>query len=151
MCHRACIEFAARALHPEEVSGGDVLEVGSHDVNGSVRSTVEALGPASYVGVDIDPGPGVDVICDAGNLVDRFGEGSFDLVISTELLEHVRDWRRVVSEMKTVSRPGGTLLITTRSQGFGLHGYPFDCWRYEIEDMRRIFGDLEIGSLIRDP
>jgi hypothetical protein len=53
--------------------------------------------------------------------------------------------------MKTVLRTGGTLLITTRSKGFGVHAYPYDFWRYEIDDMKRIFGDLDIQKLERDP
>src|SRR2546426_6948724 len=120
MCHSGCIEFAASRLSAEEVNDRDVLEVGSRDVNGSVRTVIEALGPASYLGVDIEEGPGVDVLCDATNLVSRFGQERFDVVISTELLEHVCDWRSVIGEMKSVLRTGGVLLITTRSKGFGV-------------------------------
>jgi SAM-dependent methyltransferase len=129
----------------------DILEVGSRDVNGTVRPVVERAGPARYVGVDIEPGPGVDEICDASELVSHFAGEQFDVVLSTELLEHVHDWRRAVSQMKDVLRPGGTLLITTRSKGFGVHAYPYDYWRYELDDMRRIFADLQIKTLERDP
>jgi len=38
----------------------------------------------------------------AENLIKRFGPESFDVVIATELLEHVIDWRRVINNMKTV-------------------------------------------------
>lgn len=151
MCHRSCIEFVTSQLSPGEIQGSSVLEVGSRDVNGSVRPLVERVGPARYVGVDIEQGPGVDEICDVSELVSRFGSEQFDLVLSTELLEHVRDWRQAVSQMKEVLRPGGRLVITTRSRGFGVHAYPHDYWRYEPEDMRRIFGDLTIESLERDP
>lgn len=151
MCHRSCIEFVRSQLGLEEIAGAAVLEVGSRDVNGSVRPLVERAGPASYVGVDIEDGPGVDEVCDATELVSRFGAEQFDVVLSTELLEHVRDWRQAVSQMKDVLRPGGTLVITTRSRGFGVHAYPHDYWRYEPEDMRQIFRDLEIESLERDP
>jgi SAM-dependent methyltransferase len=150
MCHAGCIQFAAAHLKLEEIRARDVLEVGSRDVNGSVRSIVERYEPTSYVGVDIEAGPGVDTICDATQLVHSFGAEQFDAVISTELLEHVHDWRTVIDQMKDVLRPGGVVLITTRSKGFGLHGFPYDYWRYEPEDMERIFGDFEIESIESD-
>jgi SAM-dependent methyltransferase len=150
MCHSGCIQFAAARLKPDEVRARDVLEVGSRDVNGSVRSIVQRYEPTSYVGVDIEEGPGVDEICDATELVHSFGAERFDAVISTELLEHVRDWRTVIDQMKDVLRPGGVVLITTRSKGFGLHGFPDDYWRYEPEDMERIFSDFEIESIESD-
>jgi SAM-dependent methyltransferase len=151
MCHQSCLDFVFSHLSVDEIEGSAVLEVGSRDVNGSVRPFVERGGPTSYVGVDIEAGPGVDEICDASGLVDRFGRERFDLVLSTELLEHVRDWRQAVNQMKEVLRPGGTLVITTRSRGFGVHAYPHDYWRYEPDDMSRIFGDLRIESIERDP
>jgi SAM-dependent methyltransferase len=150
MCHSGCIEFAAAHLKREEIRAREVLEVGSRNVNGSVRSVVQRHGPASYIGVDIEDGPGVDELCDATALVRSFGAERFDAVISTELLEHVRDWRTVINQLKDVLRPGGVVLITTRSKGFGLHGFPYDYWRYEPEDMERIFGDFEIESIERD-
>jgi len=49
--------------------------------------------------------------------------------------------------MKAVLKPGGFIYITTRSRGFPYHAYPHDYWRYEIEDMEKIFGDFEIIAL----
>jgi SAM-dependent methyltransferase len=151
MCHPGCVAFARTNLTPEEVRGKSVLEVGARDVNGSVRPMIEALGPSRYVGVDIESGPGVDLICDAGDLRERFGDEAFDVLISTEVLEHVRDWRRVISNFKHVVKPNGVLVITTRSKGFRYHAYPHDYWRYEIEDMRALFSDLSIEALEKDP
>jgi SAM-dependent methyltransferase len=151
VCSPSCLEFGARALRPEEVRGRAVLEVGARDVNGSLRPRLEALGPASYLGIDVEHGPGVDVLCDAAAAADRFGEARFDLVVGTELLEHVRDWRGAVAAMKRTLRPGGALLLTTRSRGFRYHGYPRDFWRFEPEDLRAIFADFEIEALERDP
>jgi SAM-dependent methyltransferase len=90
-------------------------------------------------------------VLDARDLIAAFGREAFDLVISTEMVEHVRDWRAVVSNMKGVLRPGGHLLVTTRSAGFPYHGWPHDYWRYQTEDMHRIFADLEILVIEPDP
>jgi SAM-dependent methyltransferase len=118
MCNEAVIAFAERCLSAENVAGRAVLEVGSYDVNGSVRPLVEGMGPASYVGVDITPGPRVDKVLNASELIEHLGRETADVVITTEMLEHVRDWRTVVSNLKGVLRPGGLLLVTTRSAGF---------------------------------
>jgi SAM-dependent methyltransferase len=151
MCNEACLEFGRANLRDQEVRGKFVLEVGALDVNGSLRPLVMAFGPAKYVGVDLQLGPGVDEICNAEDLVARFGAESVDVLISNELLEHVRDWRPVVHNFKQVLKPGGILLVTTRSRGFPYHGFPHDFWRYEPADFQTLFADFAIEVLERDP
>jgi SAM-dependent methyltransferase len=124
-----------------------VIEIGSYDVNGSARSIIEPMGPAEYVGVDIVDGCGVDVVCTAEEVRDRFAGQQYEIVVSTELLEHVLDWRKVISNLKNLCAPGGVVLITTRSKGFVYHGWPYDFWRYEPSDMEAIFSDFEIEAL----
>ncbi len=150
MCEVSCIVFGVKNLNKEEIKGKRVIEVGSYDVNGSFRPIIESWEPREYIGVDIEKGPGVDIICNAENLVEKFGKESFDVVISTELLEHVRDWRKVISNIKNICKPNGIILITTRSHGFVYHAYPYDFWRYELEDMKHIFSDCEILALEKD-
>lgn len=145
------LEFIQSQLLRSDVCGREVLEVGALDVNGSTRRDVSSLSPKRYIGVDIEKGPGVDEVCAAETLVERFGEGAFDVVLSMEMLEHVRDWRIVISNLKRVLKPGGMLAITTRAKGFYYHGYPHDFWRYDVEDMRNIFSDFEIDYLEPDP
>jgi len=151
MCTASCLDFVRHYLQPDDVEDRTVLEVGALDVNGSVRPLVCALHPKSYVGVDLQAGPGVDEICDAAELVARFGANSFDLLISTELLEHVRDWRKVIGEFKQILKPGGRLLVTTRSRGFPYHPFPDDFWRYEPSDFQVIFSDFECEVIESDP
>lgn len=152
MCHLSVIEFFHEYVESEEFRGKKILEVGSRYVNGSVRPFIERfLNPSEYIGVDIEPGKYVDVVLPAERIVEYFGEESFDIVISTELLEHVRNWRVVVSNMKRVLRKGGYLYITTRSFGFPYHGFPYDFWRYEVEDIKRIFDDFDVLVLKKDP
>lgn len=135
--HKSVLEFVRRCLNAENVCDETVLEVGSAYVNGSFRPYVEALKPFSYIGVDAQAGPGVDVVADCEDLSGQLGAG-FGVVISTEMLEHVRDWRACVRELATVVKPGGLLLITTRSPGFPYHGFPEDHWRYDRVDIREI-------------
>ena len=151
MCNAYCILFVAINLKPDEVRRKKVIEVGSYEINGGPRPLVESYRPAEYIGLDIMEGPGVDIVCKAEDILDKFGKDSFDVVISTELLEHVRDWRRVVHNIKNICKSGGIILITTRSYGCPYHGHPYDFWRYELEDMKYIFSDCIIEKLEKDP
>ncbi len=151
MCNQACIRFAEDNLKEEELKGKEILEVGSLNVNGSIRSVVSLYQPDSYLGVDITRGPGVDEICDIHDLIRRYGRDRYDVVICTELLEHVKDWRSAISNLKNVLKEEGVLLITTRSKGFYYHGYPYDFWRYNADDLKTIFSDFCIESLMPDP
>ncbi len=150
MCNPQCIEFVSSSLSRHDVEARRVLEVGALDVNGSVRPYIEKLEPADYVGVDLVSGSGVDAVCRAEELVSQFGEGTFDVVVATELLEHVADWRSAVHNFKSVVTPGGIVVLTTRSLGSPFHGYPDDYWRFEPNDLRVIFADCHIDRLDRD-
>lgn len=153
MSHASCVLFGARSLVGEGLTSGGlrVIDVGSYDPNGGFRALVELHGGFSeYVGVDIREGPGIDIVCDAERIVERFGKGAFDVVIAVELLEHVREWRKAISNLKNVCKPGGIIIITTRSKGFRYHAAPYDFWRYDAEDMREIFSDCELLALEED-
>jgi len=149
--HMSVMEFFIEEVKTEEFRNKRVLEVGSKYVNGSVRPLIEKfLSPREYIGVDIESGRYVDAIVPAEKLVEYFGSESFDVVIATELLEHVKDWRLVINNMKQVLRPGGYIYITTRSKGFPYHAYPYDFWRYEQRDLKKIYSDFEIITLRQD-
>jgi SAM-dependent methyltransferase len=95
---------------------GDVLEIGSLDVNGSLRPLL--TGCASYHGIDLVEGPGVDEVADAGTwtAADRF-----DLVLCAEVLEHAPAWRDVLHTAWSVLRPGGWLIVTCATDGRAPH------------------------------
>lgn len=151
MCNPECIRFIESNLNKDDIKGKSVLEVGALNVNGSPRSFIEKFEPKKYLGIDIFMGDGVDEICKVEDLVETYGKESFDIVITTELLEHVREWRIAISNLKNILKLEGKLLITTRSRGQMYHGYPYDFWRYEVEDMKEIFSDMEIIKNEKDP
>jgi len=150
MCNEFCIDFGKRSLKEEDVKDKTIIEVGSLDVNGSLRPIIESFRPSSYVGVDIKTGPGVDQICDAESLIKLFGCNKFDVLICNELLEHVKDWQKAIHNIKNILKPNGILLITTRSKGVEYHGFPFDFWRYEKSDFEFIFSDFYIEALEKE-
>ena len=135
---------------PEFFNGKIVLEIGSRNVNGSLRSIIENYEPLSYTGIDIIDGEGVDIVCDANELLNQFDDDSVDVIICTELLEHVKNWKNVINNIKQVLKADGIAFITTRSKGFGYHGFPNDYWRYEIIDFQHIFSDFDIICLAKD-
>jgi SAM-dependent methyltransferase len=149
--NQAVLDFLASALDRSAIDGRTVLEVGSLDVNGSARAVIGPLCPSSYTGVDIQAGQGVDRVVSVSFLTDVFGPESFDVVVSTEMLEHVQDWRWGVTQLKRVTVPGGRLVLTTRSPGFHHHGYPHDFWRFTEDDIRRIFADMDDVDVRSDP
>lgn len=145
--HQTVQDFVARTLTREMVEGKRVLEVGSFDVNGSVRPYVMSLEPFEYLGVDAQPGKGVDKVADCENLAADLHDDTFDIVISTEMLEHVRDWRKAMIGLVDVVKPDGLLLITTRSPGFPYHPFPEDNWRYTRDQMWAILTTLQMVVL----
>lgn len=150
MCHTSVLTWAAFVFTPDLVAGKSVIEVGSYDVNGTVRPYIEAHGPSSYLGVDISEGPGVDLVADVAALPEQFPDG-FDLVVSTEMLEHVEDWRSAVKALIRLVSPGGTLALSTRSPGFPYHPYPIDCWRYPVPLMAEILEASGLTVVTCDP
>lgn len=153
MCHRSVRDWVAAAVRADEVSGRSVLEVGALDVNGSVRPCFERHRPGCYLGVDIAPGPGVDRVLDCEQLVAVFGPQSWDVVVTSEMLEHVVDWVACVRGMVEVLRPGGLWFVTTRSPGFPYHPFPIDSWRYTVDDFADIcaVAGLQTVDLVADP
>jgi SAM-dependent methyltransferase len=149
VCNVDCIRWGAHNLFEEEVKGKRVIEVGSYDVNGSLRYIVELIKPTEYIGVDIIEGPGVDIICSVENLVQKFGKDSFDIVLSTCTLEHIRNWKKAISNIKNVCKPNGIILIIVPSD-WPFHVYPYDFWRYSKEDIKSIFSDCDIMVLDED-
>lgn len=67
-------------------------------------------------------------------------DGSFDAVLSTQVLEHVEDPALYLAECARVLRPGGRLLLATHGI-FYFHPDPVDYWRWTCEGLRRIVGD----------
>jgi len=94
-----------------------VLEIGSLDINGSVRSFFEQC---DYTGLDIGPGPGVDVVCE-GQKYDA-PSASYDLVICCEVMEHNPFWPETFRNMMRLLRPGGIMVMSCATKGRLEHG-----------------------------
>lgn len=129
--HDSVLHFCSRVIDPDEVRGKTILEVGSAYVNGSVKPQLVAMGPIRYVGVDLAPGPNVDVVSRVEHLPD---DAQADLVVSCEMLEHAEDWTGAFARMAALTRE--TLVLTARGPGFPYHNPP-DHWRFCPSDLWR--------------
>ena len=119
MAHPQQAEFflSVRERYPANFSHAQVLEVGSLDINGSVRDLFD---DCRYTGVDLQPGPGVDLAC-PGHLL-ALPSGQFDTVISAECFEHNPFWRETLANMMRMTRPGGLVVISCATTGRKEHG-----------------------------
>jgi len=93
-----------------------VLEIGSLDINGSVRPLFPHA--THYHGLDLVAGAGVDEVADASTWVPP---RTYDVVVSAEVLEHAPPWREILTMMWTATAPGGTLLMTCAGPGRAPH------------------------------
>ena len=146
--HSSVRAFVASHVAEHGFADRQVLEVGSYDVNGSLRD----LFGDHYLGVDMRDGPNVDQVVNAHNLTDVLEPESFDLVVCCEMLEHDPAFWVSMEQMGRMLRPEGHLLLTTRGIHFKLHDQPTDLWRFTMDagPILLSLAGLE-GDVIADP
>ena len=83
-----------------------VLDIGSLDVNGNNRYLFKTC---KYIGLDVVPGPNVDVVSIAHLYMPST---PFDVVLSTNALEHDLYWRQTLDAMLTFLKPAGLLFFS---------------------------------------
>jgi len=80
-----------------------------------------------------------DVIADGTDM--PFEDKTFDAALCTEVLEHVRDYQKLVSEIRRVLKDGGICVLSTRFL-FKIHDKPEDYFRFTEESLKFIFRDF---------
>lgn len=123
---------------------GKLLEVGSLDVNGTVRVVVDVT-----VGIDMRPGKCVDLVCDIKDIHQHYPSGYFDACISANTLEHVEDWKAFILNTWGMVKDGGWLLMTMASVAKKYHGYPHDYIRLTEEQVKTIYPNAEFEEVGR--
>lgn len=108
-----------------------ILDVGSLDVNGSLR---DVFGAWDYTGLDIAAGRNVDVVT-KDLYTFPFSGAAFDVVVSSNCLEHVpMPWLW----MPEVVRVCKDLVFITAPNRQNYHAYPVDCWRPWPDGLRAL-------------
>ncbi|MHB8895057.1 MAG: glycosyltransferase [Candidatus Geothermincolia bacterium] len=127
---------------------GPVVEFGAMQVPGQegfadIRPFFPGL---EFVGCDMRPGTGVDVIDDMEQ--SHFAPSSIGTVVSLETLEHVRHPWIAIQEAYRILEPGGTLILSVPFRHH-IHDYPDDYWRMTasgLEILMRQAGFEEIDT-----
>lgn len=90
---------------------------------------------SEYVGVDLGS-PGADLEGSVESL--PVADASFEVVLCTQVLEHVGDPARAVRELRRVVVPGGRVLASTHGT-YVYHPAPDDLWRWTHTGLERLF------------
>ena len=101
---------------PEYFEGKKVLEVGSQDINGSVR---HHFADCDYTGIDLGEAAGVDIVV---SIIDYNTPNVYDVVISSEMLEHCKEWDEALKQMYENTKPGGLFILTCAGPNRQEHG-----------------------------
>jgi len=78
----------------------------------------------SIIGLEYDPERAREAYTHSQNIINGASEhlpfttGSFDVILSHEVLEHVRDDRRSMEEMVRVLKPGGVIVLFVPNLGY---------------------------------
>lgn len=120
---------------------------------GCAEAPYRHLFPAGveYVGADLaGNGRAELLLTDDGTIPTE--EARFDLVLSTQVLEHVGDPRLYVSECCRVLKPGGNLVLTTHGL-MHYHPDPVDYWRWTSAGLARLlssvgFAEIELSGIL---
>jgi SAM-dependent methyltransferase len=140
--HLARYAFAARLAR-----GRRVLDAGCGIGYGAVQL---AAGARRVAGLELAPGvaaaarlryahPRVDFLCgDASRL--PFPDGSFDLVVAFEVIEHLEAWDRLLTEARRVLGPAGLFVVSTPNRLYYSESRaepnPFHVHEFEYEEFR---------------
>jgi SAM-dependent methyltransferase len=142
LLRRAMVEVVGGAIDAALSGRGDGRQLLVADIGGRSspwRARVESLArragrPIRHVTVDLDPRATVRGVAEALPLRSE----SADLVLCTQMLEHVRRPEAAVAEMRRVVHPDGVCLLTTHGTWF-YHPDPEDYWRWTAAGLRALF------------
>jgi SAM-dependent methyltransferase len=124
---------------------GAVLEIGSKDY-GNTATFRDFYHSNTYIGVDLEAGPNVDVVADLTKPDHGFKKSSFSLVICCSVLEHVKKpwlFAPIVSELV---KPGGYLYISV-PWVWPYHAFPGDYYRFSHQGIAALFDPFEWSNL----
>lgn len=125
---------------------GPYLEVGSKNYGSGQEFKHFLPGKELYVGVDMEPGEGVDLVIDLtseyGHIVERMGEKKYGTIFCLSVLEHCVQPFKLANNLTQLLEQGGKIIISVPFV-WKFHGYPSDYWRFTDQGVRQLFPELD--------
>jgi SAM-dependent methyltransferase len=91
---------------------------------------------SEYIAADVTPGPTIDRLLAADGSTGE-PSGAYDVILSTQVLEHVRDPDDYLDECYRILRPGGRLILSTHGM-IEEHGCPYDFHRWTSRGLEEL-------------
>jgi SAM-dependent methyltransferase len=128
--------FAANYInnYPADGSRIKILDVGSGDVNGTYKQLFHHEDIFEYVGLDMEPGPNVDIVLPHPYDWSAVPTDEYDVVICGQTFEHAEFFWLTMVEMVRVLKPNGILCLIVPC-AYGVHRCPVDCYRFNADSM----------------
>ncbi|MBM4284858.1 MAG: class I SAM-dependent methyltransferase [Deltaproteobacteria bacterium] len=127
------VRLAARTLPlPEPIYEFGSLQVEGQEGFADLRVFFTGK---EYVGADMRPGPGVDVVLNLHHL--ELADETVGAALIMDTLEHVEYPRRALQEAYRVLKPQGVLLLSS-VMNYPIHDHPYDYWRFTPEGFRSL-------------
>lgn len=117
-----------------DARGRRVLDIGSCDVAGGTYKQFFPADRFFYQGLDLVPGPNVDIVPKLPYWWPELPDNSFDVVISGQAFEHMEFFWLAAAEMARILKNEG-LMCVVAPRGFARHRYPVDCYRFDADGM----------------
>jgi SAM-dependent methyltransferase len=119
VAHQQQFDFvnSVRQKYPNNFLKAKVLEVGSLNLNGTVR---DLFADCDYLGIDVGEGKDVDYVCQGQDLDDP--ENTYDTTISCECFEHNPYWKETFENMVRMTKVGGLVIFSCATTGRAEHG-----------------------------
>ncbi len=103
------------------------------------RPTFAPAMVTQYDVLNIVPGPNVTIVGDIQSC-SQIPDNTYDVIVCTQVLEHVPNPFLASSELIRILKPGGRLLLTVPA-AYPYHAVPRDYWRFTRDSLHLLFGE----------
>jgi len=129
------IEYSARE-YISKITEPVLLDMGCGKM--PYRLILESF-TSNYIGADIANNPQADIHISSDGQV-PLPDNSIDIILSTQVLEHVISPERYLSECHRLLKVGGFIILSTHGYWY-YHPVPTDFWRWTGSGLRKILKD----------